>query len=206
LVDGRIKRLVRSDNIPLPIQLASSAANVARGNDVEVGWKTVSETSNYGSEIYRKRGETGEWTKIAFVEGHGTTLTTQSYSYLERSVSFGKYFYRIKQIDLDGKSGAFPEMEVTAGVAPGKFILSQNYRNPFNPSTVIEFVVPQTGSATMKVYSVLGQEVASLFQGNAQAGKINTTQFNASNLPSGLYFYTLRNAGKADTRWMLLLK
>jgi hypothetical protein len=195
-----------TSGVPLPIQLASFSASVVRGNDVEVAWKTVSETNNYGFEIYRKRDETGEWAKIGFVRGHGTTLASQSYSYVDRSLSFGKYYYQIKQIDLDGKSETFPEMNVVVGVAPGQFVLTQNYPNPFNPSTTIEFVVPQSGFATMKVYNVLGQEVATLFEGNAEAGKINTAQFNASNLPSGLYFYTLRSAGKADTKWMLLLK
>jgi hypothetical protein len=191
---------------PLPIQLASSAANVVRGNDVEVGWKTVSETNNYGFEVYRKRGEAGEWTKVGFVEGHGTTLAPQSYSYIDRSLSFGQYFYRIKQIDLDGKSETFPEMAVMVGAGADKFVLAQNYPNPFNPSTLIEFVVPVSGHTTMKVYNVLGQEVATLFEGDAEADKINVARFNASNLPSGLYFYTLRSAGKVETKRMLLMK
>jgi hypothetical protein len=191
---------------PLPIQLASSAANVIRGNDVEVGWKTVSETNNYGFEVDRKRGETGEWTKVGFVQGHGTTLAPQSYSYIDRSLSFGEYFYRIKQIDLDGKSEIFPEMAVTVGAGAEKFVLAQNYPNPFNPSTVIEFVVPVSGHTTLRVYNVLGQEVATLFSGNAEAGKVNAARFDATNLPSGLYFYTLRNAAKTETRRMLLVK
>jgi len=190
----------------LPIQMASSAANVLRGNDVEVTWKTISETNNYGFEIYRKRGDAGEWAKIAFVEGHGTTLAAQSYSYLDHGLTFGVYSYRIKQVDLDGKSETFPEMKVTVGVALDKIVLAQNYPNPFNPSTLIEFVVPMTGHATMTVYNVLGQEVASLFDGNAEAGKINTARFNASNLPSGLYFYTLRSATQTETKRMLLMK
>jgi hypothetical protein len=194
------------EDTPLPIQLTSFTASVVRDNDVEVSWKTVSETNNYGFEVYRKRGEAGECTKVGFVEGHGTTLAPRSYTYVDKSVGFGKYSYQIRQVDLDGKSKAYPEVDITVGVVPGKLVLTQNYPNPFNPSTTIEFAVPQTGFATMKVYSVLGQEVASLFEGNAEAGKINTAQFNASNLPSGLYCYTLRSAGKADTKWMLLLK
>jgi hypothetical protein len=191
---------------PLPIQLASSAANVIRNNDVEVAWKTVSETNNYGFEIYRKRGETGDWMNVGFVKGHATTLAPESYSFTDRSLSFGNYYYQIKQIDLDGKSETFPTMQVTVGVAPEKLVLAQNYPNPFNPSTMIEFVVPMSGRATMKVYNVLGQKVATLFDGNAEAGRINTTQFNASNLPSGVYFYTLRTAGQTETRLMLLAK
>jgi hypothetical protein len=193
-------------NITLPIQLASFTASVVRGNDVEVASKTVSETNNCGFEIYRKRGEPGEWAKIGFVQGHGTTLAPQSYTYVDAGLSYGKYYYRIKEADLDGKSETFPEASVTVGLAPDKMILAQNYPNPFNPSTVIDFVVPQSGFPTMKVYNVLGQEVSTLFEGNAEAGKINTTRFDASNLPSGSYFYTLRSAGKADTNWMLLLK
>jgi hypothetical protein len=191
---------------PLPIQMASSTAFVVRDNDVEVAWKTVSETNNYGFEIYRRRGGATQWTKIGFVNGHGTTLAPQAYSYIDRTAAFGTYYYRIKQVDLDGKSETFPEMEVAVGTGPDKFILGQNYPNPFNPSTVIEFVVPKSGFATMKVYNVLGQEVATLFEGNAEAGRVNTARFSASNLPSGLYFYTLRSAGQSDTRRMLLTK
>ena len=190
----------------LPIQLASTAAYVIRDNDVEVAWKTVSETNNYGFEIYRRRGESSDWTKIGFVEGHGTTLTSQSYSYTDRSVSFGKYYYRIKQVDLDGQSTDYPGMEVTVGTGPDRFVLAQNYPNPFNPSTLIDFVVPQNGPATMKVYNVVGQEVATLFDGNADAGRIYTARFNASSLPSGLYFYTLKSAGQSETKRMLLTK
>ena len=199
-------RILDYTDVPLPIQMASFTASVVRNNDVEVAWKTVSETNNYGFEVYRKRNENGEWTKLGFIEGHGTTLAAQSYTYADKSVGFGKYYYQIKQIDLDGKSETFPEMEVTVGVAPEKLTLAQNYPNPFNPSTVIEFVVPKSGFATMKVYNVLGQEVATLFEGNADEGKIYTARFNASNLPSGVYFYTLRSAGKAETKRMLLLK
>jgi hypothetical protein len=186
--------------------MASSAACLLRGNDVEVTWKTVSETNNYGFEIYRKRGESAEWTKIGFVQGHGTTLAPQAYSFVDRSVALGKYFYCIKQLDLDGKSETFPPMDVTVGGATDKVVLGQNYPNPFNPSTVIEFVVPMSGHSTMKVYNVLGQEVATLFDGNAEAGRINTARFSASNLPSGLYFYTLRFAGQTETKRMLLTK
>ena len=198
----------------LPIQLASFAASVIRNNpasqqsgwDVEVVWKTVSETNNYGFEVYRKRGESADWNQIGFVEGHGTTLAPQSYTYIDQSVAFGKHSYRIKQVDLDGNSQTFPEMEVNVGVGPDKFVLAQNYPNPFNPSTIVEFVVPQSGFATIKVYNMLGQEIATLFEGNADAGRINTARFIAPNLPSGLYFYTLRSAGKTDTKRMLLMK
>ena len=95
---------------------------------------------------------------------------------------------------------------MTVGIAPGTFILAQNYPNPFNPSASIEFVVPQNGLATMKVYNILGQEVATLFEGSAEGGKIYTVSFDGSNLASGLYFYTLSSAGKMQTKRMLMMK
>jgi hypothetical protein len=175
---------------PLPIQLASSAVNVIRANDVEISWKTVSETNNYGFEVYRRRNENGEWRKLGFLQGHGTTLTQQAYLYLDKSVGFGNFFYQIKQVDLDGKSQVFPEMAVTVGVGPDKFVLAQNYPNPFNPSTTIEFAVPQNGFATMRVYNTLGQEVATLFRGEVTAG-IHSVEWSPTNLASGVYVYRL---------------
>lgn len=193
-------------NQALPIQLASSSASVVRDKEVEINWRTVSETNNYGFEIERKRGEAGVWKKLGFVEGHGTTLAPQSYTYLDTSVSFEKHFYRIKQIDLDGKSETFPDMEVSVGAGPDKFVLAQNYPNPFNPTTVIEFAVPKSGHTTLKVFNLLGQEMSTLFDGNAEAGEIYTTLLEATKLASGIYFYRLHSAGKVETKRMLLLK
>jgi hypothetical protein len=199
-------------NAPLPIQLASFGASVVRDNDVELTWKTASETNNYGFELYRRRAsgdstaDSSQSQKIGFVKGNGTTLAPQSYTLVDKSVGFGKYFYQVKQLDLDGNSKVYPEIEVTVGVAPGKFVLAQNYPNPFNPKTMIEFAVPQDGHATMKVYDVLGQEVKTLFQGKAETGKIYYSYFDASNFASGVYFYTLRSAGKSETKRMIVMK
>jgi hypothetical protein len=193
-------------NQALPIQLASCTASVLRGNDVEVQWKTVSETNNFGFKIDRKRGESGPWTNIGFVEGHGTTLAPQSYSYLDHSVAFGKYQYRVRQIDLDRKYETFPEMEVNVGLEPGKSVLAQNYPNPFNPSTTIEFVVPQAGWVSLKVYNMLGQEITTLYDGNVEVGKVHTAEFCAGGLASGLYYYQLRGGGAVLTRRMMVLR
>jgi hypothetical protein len=194
---------------PLPIQLVSFAASVVRDNDVEVTWKTISETNNYGFEIYRKRGETGEWKKLAFLEGHGTTLAAQSYTYVDRSLGFGKYFYQVKQVDLDGKSKAFPEVDVTVGVVPGKLVLAQNYPNPFNPSTSIEFNLSMSGYATLNVYNLLGQEIAMLFRGEVTSG-IYSVEWSPKNLASGVYVYRLEvESGPQHfvaTRRLVLLK
>jgi lysophospholipase L1-like esterase len=191
---------------PVAVQLSSFTGRAVSQDEVRLEWTTLTETDCYGFEVYRMRGETGAWTSIGFVEGHGTTLTPQAYSHVDRGVTFGKYSYQIKQIDLDGKSKAFPEVDVTVGVTLDRLILAQNYPNPFNPSTQIEFVVPQSGYASVKVYNLLGQEVATAFAGNAEAETINTARFDGTNLPSGIYYYMLRSAGKMDTKGMVLMK
>jgi hypothetical protein len=101
---------------------------------------------------------------------------------------------------------ALSAVEVTTSAFPKGFVLTQNYPNPFNPSTLIEFAVPQTGLAVVKVYSVLGQEVATLFNADAEAGRMYRAQFDGANLPSGVYWYSLKSAGRIGTKRMLLLK
>lgn len=88
---------------------------------------------------------------------------------------------------------------------PQEFTLSQNYPNPFNPSTTIKYQIAQSGMTTLKVYNVLGQEVASLVDGVVSAGSYQTT-FDASLLSSGIYFYTLRSGSFVETKKMMLVK
>jgi hypothetical protein len=192
-------------SVPLPIQLASFSVSVIRDKDVEVTWKTISETNNYGFEIHRKRGTTGDWKKLGFVEGHGTTLNAQSYSYLDQSVTFGRYYYRITQIDLNGKSKTFPEIEVIAGLNPGQFLLAQNYPNPFNPKSTIEYALPKQSYVTLKVYDLLGSNVQTLVDERQDAG-LYEVQLNASGLASGVYFYHLQAGNFNQTRKLLLLR
>jgi hypothetical protein len=78
--------------------------------------------------------------------------------------------------------------------------LSANYPNPFNPTTNIEFTVRDNGPVTFKVYNILGQAVAELFNGEAQAGKIYLETFDASRFASGLYFSVLQMGNQRRTK------
>jgi hypothetical protein len=91
-------------------------------------------------------------------------------------------------------------------IAPNEFALLQNYPNPFNPTTNIEFTVPVNGRATLKVFNAIGQIVATLFDGIAEAGKYNQIQFNANGLATGIYFSRLESNGKLQLKKMLLIK
>ena len=97
----------------------------------------------------------------------------------------------------DGTVGQFPEgvasVENISGVTPNNYSLGQNYPNPFNPSTTINFTIPNSEFVTLKVYNILGSEVATLVNENLSAGSYRFN-FDARNLASGVYLYEL-NAG-----------
>ena len=105
-----------------------------------------------------------------------------------------------------------PVEEFNNGI-PKKYLLGQNYPNPFNPTTTIRYAISNVETqdfaslqnVTLKIYDVLGREVATLVDKKQTPGKYSV-QFNASNLPSGVYFYTLRAGNFVQTKKMLLLK
>jgi len=88
---------------------------------------------------------------------------------------------------------------------PASFALSQNYPNPFNPSTVISYQLPVTSQISLKVYDVLGREVATLVSERKAAGNYSVT-FDASKFSSGVYFYKLQAGNFVQTKKMLLVK
>lgn len=90
-------------------------------------------------------------------------------------------------------------------IIPENFNLSQNYPNPFNPSTTIKYAIPTSEVATLKVYDMLGSEVATLVNEEKPTGSYEV-EFNASNLTSGIYFYKLQSGSFVETKKMLLLK
>lgn len=97
-------------------------------------------------------------------------------------------------------------IESSIRTMPMHFALNQNYPNPFNPTTNIDFTVAADGKAVLKVYNELGQEVAQLFNGVAQAGRIIQTHFKASGLASGIYFSRLQAHGNSLVKRMVLIK
>lgn len=186
----------------LPVELASFTSNV-NGNNVDLAWTTSTETNNAGFDI--ERSSNGVWTRIANVTGNGTTSSPQSYTFSDRNLTSGIYNYRLKQIDFNGNFEYFSlSNEVVIGV-PTKYELSQNYPNPFNPSTKINYSIPQDGLVSLKIFDMSGKEVATLVNEVKTAGYYDLS-FNAANLPSGVYFYTLSAERFTETKKMLLVK
>ncbi len=188
----------------LPVELSAFTAEVMQ-RSVVLNWKTATEINNSGFNVERStNGKTFQ--KIAFIRGKGTTSEKSSYSFTDNALANGSYFYRLGQVDFDGTTKYSKVIEVKVSSAPAEFELMQNYPNPFNPSTTIKFTLEKSGVTTLKIFNTLGQEIATLFNSQADAGHVYSINFNALNLASGIYFYQLKQGSQIQTHKMLLMK
>ena len=172
-----------------------------------LAWNTATELNNYGFEIERSivvplKENTFE--KIGFVSGNGNSNSPKEYSYRDENLAPGAYAYRLKQIDTDGTFTYSNEVKVEH-LVPRNFVLTQNYPNPFNPSTRISFSIPEGGNVKLRVFDLLGTEVATLVNSELESGT-HTVDFNAAGLASGTYFYKLESGGNALVKKMHLIK
>ena len=194
---------VTADSDVLPVQLTAFTATANRLNAV-LHWSTATELNNYGFEIERR--QSGPWANVGFVPGAGTSSAPREYSYSDNNLIPGRYAYRIKQVDMNGAFSYYGAAEIEIGSAEKTFELEANYPNPFNPSTTIRFTLANDGATLLRVYDMLGQSVMTLFDGNAEAGKMYQVTFDASGLPSGFYVAHLRSGNNQMIRKMLLTR
>jgi hypothetical protein len=196
----------------LPIVLASFTARHLGGTRVRLDWRTLSETNNYGFFVQRRRASDTSFTEISsLIPGYGTTNEPHDYTWTDSNASIARWYYRLKQVDLGGPVHYTEPVivDVTTGAAqhkaPFEFRLEQNYPNPFNPSTRIAYSVQGSGFTSLKVFDILGREVATLVNELKQAGTYEVN-FDASKLSSGVYMYRLQSAGLSVTRKLLLTR
>ncbi|MCU0405813.1 MAG: choice-of-anchor B family protein [Ignavibacteriaceae bacterium] len=188
-------------NGSIPVELTSFSAAVDNQN-VTLKWSTSSEKNNQGFEVQRKNES--EYYSIGFVEGNGTSTEINNYTFIDRDVKSGNYYYRLKQIDFNGSSDYSDEIFVEI-TSPIDFELEQNFPNPFNPATTIRFSLPANGFVNLSIYNLVGEKVSELVNGELQQGEHNLT-FNASELPSGIYIAKLSAGNFNQSIKMTLLK
>ena len=192
----------------IPVELTAFNA-AAKDGYVRLNWATATETNNSAFEI-QKSTDNKSFATIATITGKGTTAEKSEYSFVDKNISENKYYYRLKQVDFNGISSysGVVEVEITQ---PREFKLSQNYPNPFNPSTVISYQLPADSKVSVKVYNILGKEIATLIDGTQSAGRYNI-KFDAAakKLASGIYYYRLQAnnifGSFTDTKKMILNK
>ncbi len=212
--DGIVLKYKPDSNVP--VELTNFSADI-NNSAVQLNWSTATETNNKGFEIERGLSPTPSqregaintaWQKIGFVEGKGTTTDLSNYTFIDNleSISYnGNVSYRIKQIDFDGTCTYSKVISVNIGSTINDYSLSQNYPNPFNPSTVINYSIKNNEHVILKIYNMIGQEVAILVNEVKQPGKYSVN-FNAANLASGTYVYSLTAGKYSQVKKMILVK
>ncbi len=183
--------IVREQTFSVPVELSEFTANEINGA-VELNWETVSEKNNYGFDVERRKGN-DEYKKIFFMPGAGTTNQHQVYSYLDKDVTSGYYYYRLKQLDMNGSSVFHAEIQLTIA-PPLEFALHQNFPNPFNPTTTLAYDLAADVPVKLVIYNTKGQVVNIVVNGKKAAGRYQVL-IDGSLWPSGIYFVRL-TAGK----------
>ncbi len=173
---------------------------------------------NYAMLIDKTIPMDSQWVKLSwdmsFARSFGINFISRFYLLFQfysndSSLVGGDIVVRNLEGSTGGKINGIDFSIITAVPEPGRvpeeFILEQNYPNPFNPSTTIRFSVPKREQVNLSVYNSLGQEVRTLVSGEKAQGSYEVS-FDASNLPSGIYFYKLQTGAKVEVKKMVLLK
>jgi len=196
------------ENGPLPVELTSFTSSII-GNSVNLKWETATEVNNYGFDVERSSENSG-WQKIGFVAGSGNSNSPKDYSFTDNPSGGTTFSYRLKQIDVNGTSKYYDAITINLSNASSEPQLLQNSPNPFNPSTIIKFYIPNTSDVTIRVYDMLGREVTTLINKQTTGGYHNVywngKDSKGENVASGVYLYRLTAGSFSETRKMNLLK
>ena len=187
---------------PLPVEL-SSFVSIPSGRTIRLTWETKTE-KNSDKFVIERKAITDNWGVIGSVKASVLSNSPKQYSFIDKDLQAGKYQYRLKMIDNGGTFEYSKAIEVDIAV-PKEYSVSQNFPNPFNPSTTIKYQIPRPGLVTMKVFNPLGREVTTLVNENKTEG-FYEVNFDASKLPSGIYIYQLKANDFVSSKKMILIK
>lgn len=182
----------------LPVSLSSFTYSTDKRN-VTLMWVTEWELNNSGFDVERLalNGSAEAWLKVIFILGKGTTNTANGYIFKDENLKTGKYKYRLKQTDYSGNYEYYELQGEVIIAPPGRFEMNQNYPNPGNPNTKINFEMPVNGRVNIIVYDLLGREVITLLNENRKADYY-TVEFSGTNISSGVYFYRIFAEGEGQ--------
>ena len=180
----------------LPVTLLNLSASPA-ASKVTVRWTTSSEINNLGFEVQRST-DGNSWTTLGFVQGAGNSSTTRSYSYLDNNLEPRKYYYKLKQIDIDQH---YKYSSIVTATLNGKadFVLEQNFPNPFTTQTTIQFTMPKRETVTISLFDMNGRVLKTLINGTKEAGS-HVITLNTGTLPKGIYYYRMQAGDFTDAK------
>ena len=184
---GLIYRYTDTSIVPIELTLFEGKYS---NNKVFLNWQTASELNNHGFEI-QKSSDCISWEEIGFVQGMGTTSEIFNYSYIDENIKDEINYYRLKQIDLNGSFNYSQSINVTTTIEG--FKLFQNFPNPFNSSTIINYQVPVRSFINISLYDIKGEKISELATDVKEKGSYKVVLGNIK-LPSGIYFARLQTS------------
>jgi uncharacterized protein (TIGR02145 family) len=202
-VGGSIRCINDSSVSALPVELTTFNASI-NNSDVILIWKTATEINSSLFELERRIVNANTWQKITSVLASGNSNLPNQYTYIDKNVNVGKYYYRLKMIDLDGSSKYSNILNIEVA-PPAKFELSNAYPNPWNPTTTIRYQVPVNILVTIKVFDALGREVSTLVNEVKPAGRYEIT-LSAKGFASGIYYYQMKAGLFIQSKKIILMK
>ena len=202
VVAQQVNKYGQLGNVIIPVELISFSSEMIN-KKVKLTWITATEANNRGFEI--QRSEVCGWEMFGFVEGKGTTMEPQSYSFIDTNVAEGIYKYRLKQIDYDGSFKYSNEIEIEVNYSLNEYMLYQNYPNPFNSTTIIKYFLSEEGRVRINLYNILGEKIKTLYQGEKNKGEY-TLVVSSDELSSGVYFYSLESNSSRTVKKLTILK
>jgi len=180
----------------LPVSLLGLSASPS-GRHVTLRWSTVTETNNVGFDVERS-DDASNWIKVGFVPGLGNSTIATNYSYVDDNLEPRKYFYRLKQSDLDGR--ARYSVVVTALIgSKDEYSLGQNYPNPFVNETTIQYTIGRPELVNITLFDVSGRTVKVLVNGANDSGT-HAISFNIGSLTKGIYYYRIQAGDFTDVK------
>lgn len=189
----------------LPVELNSFSASVS-GRNVNIVWTTATEVNSSSFSVERKKSVDDAWVCVGTMKAAGNTNAQKSYSFVEKNLSGGKYLYRLKMVDVDGSYTYSKTLDAEVNI-PKQFQLSQNFPNPFNPTTKITYALPSDAQITLELYAITGQKIATLVNKTAAAGYYDySLNMNALGLSSGMYIYRLSGTELSSGKHITMVK
>ena len=219
-----------TDDLPLPVELSSFNTSSVNGK-VILKWTTASELNNQGFIIQRSSEKEGTYIDVdsyqsnSALRGAGSVSHSTEYSYIDKNVLVGEtLWYTLVSVDMNGVREVFGPVSVVvnennihrqdAGTIPETYSLSQNFPNPFNPSTSINFNLPATHDEStlvkLNIYDLQGRLIQTVFRGYMAAGSYQFT-WNGKNaqglrMASGVYIYSLETSAFNMSKKMMLVQ
>lgn len=194
---------------PLPVEYRTLTADV-KNETVIIRWETEQEINSRGFAVERGTSERGPWQELYFQESAGGARKAASYEYHDHPPAAGSWFYRLRQVDMDGSRAFSPVLHADLAAPERSLAIASVWPNPLRLSTgtdmAITFSAHESGHAVLSLHNLLGKRVADVYDGEVRAGSSTTVRFSAADLPPGVYLCRLSLGGRSIHRRAVIMR